>query len=42
MKKAEKTSDKNFAKKARALAVNLKKFWKEPPNGKFLNLKEIF
>lgn len=42
MKNAEKTSDKNFAKKARALAINLKKFWKEPPNGKFLNLKEIF
>lgn len=42
MKKADRPTDKSFAKKARALAINLKRFWKEPPNGKFLNLKEIF
>lgn len=41
MKKNKSALDKNFAKDARALALNLKRFWKEPPKGKFLNLKEI-
>lgn len=35
------TVDKEFSKKARILASNLKKFWHEPPKGRFLNLKEI-
>ena len=30
-----------MSKKAKALGKNLKKFWKEPPSGKFLNLQEI-
>ena len=34
-------SDKDFAKKAKALGNNLKRFWKEPPKGRFLNLQEI-
>lgn len=34
-------SEKNFAKKAAALGNNLKRFWKEPPKGRFLNLQEI-
>lgn len=33
--------DREFSRKAHALALNLKRFWKEPPNGRFLNLKEI-
>ncbi|MDE7070985.1 MAG: MFS transporter [Clostridia bacterium] len=35
------SSDKKFAKRAAALGANLKRFWKEPPKGRFLNLKEI-
>ncbi|MDE6276152.1 MAG: MFS transporter [Clostridia bacterium] len=34
-------SDKNFAKRAAALGNNLKRFWKEPPKGRFLNLQEV-
>ena len=34
-------SDKKFAKRAAALGNNLKRFWKEPPKGRFLNLQEI-
>ena len=33
--------ERDFKKSARALAVNLARFWKEPPKGRFLNLKEI-
>ena len=33
--------DRVFAKKAAALGNNLKRFWKEPPKGRFLNLQEI-
>ena len=35
------SSDKKFAKRAAALGANLKRFWKEPPKGRFLNLQEI-
>lgn len=34
-------TDKNFAKRATALGNNLKRFWKEPPKGRFLNLQEV-
>lgn len=40
-KKNRKPSDKTLNRKAAALAGNFKRFWKEPPSGKFLNLKEI-
>lgn len=40
-KKNRKPSDKTLNRKAVALAGNFKRFWKEPPSGKFLNLKEI-
>lgn len=39
--KSEKKSQKQFAQRAVALGNNLKRFWKEPPSGRFLNLKEI-
>lgn len=42
MSKREKAKEKrDFKKSAHALALNLKRFWKEPPKGRFLNLKEI-
>ena len=42
MTKREKAKEKrDFKKSAQALALNLKRFWKEPPKGRFLNLKEI-
>lgn len=31
----------NVGGKAKALGSNLKKFWREPPSGRFLNLKEV-
>lgn len=40
-RKAGTKKDREFSRKAHALALNLKRFWKEPPNGRFLNLKEI-
>lgn len=40
-KKEKHPSDKQFAKRAQALGANLKRFWKEPPKGRFLNLQEI-
>ncbi len=38
---ANKFSEKEFAKRVVALGGNLKRFWKEPPKGRFLNLREI-
>lgn len=34
-------SDKKFGKRVAAFGGNLKRFWKEPPKGRFLNLREI-
>lgn len=36
-----KNNNKNFGNKIKSLSGNLKRFWKEPPTGRFLNLKEI-
>lgn len=41
MKKNSGSSDKKLSKRAIALAVNIKRFWREPTKGRFLNLKEI-
>ena len=38
---SSKFSEKEFAKRVVALGGNLKRFWKEPPKGRFLNLREI-
>lgn len=40
-KRERKKQDRDFLKRAAALARNLVRFWKEPPKGRFLNLKEI-